>query len=358
MPGLEVLGERAAAAGFARNAPWSAGGAFRALRACDGWLGLSLARPSDLELVPALIGAEAVGDHWTAVARWVAELPVRGSAERAQLLGLAATEIAATPLEPSRPGVVVARGGSRRRRREPPLVVDLSALWAGPLCAHLLGLGGARVIKVESTTRPDGARFGPPSFFDLLHAGHESIAIDFDADRRLLTELLRAADVVVESSRPRALGQLGIQAEEYVTGGAIWVSITSHGRGEPQALRVGFGDDVAAGAGLVCVDEGTPWPVGDAVADPLAGLTAAAAASIALTGTSGGLLDVSMHHVAVAAAQPVDQPPAEVRRSGGGWIVSVADRTELVADPWYRPAPGRAAELGRDTAALRAEFGQ
>ena len=39
-----------------------------------------------------------------------------------------------------------------------PLVVDLSALWAGPLCAHLLGLAGARVVKVESLGRPDGAR--------------------------------------------------------------------------------------------------------------------------------------------------------------------------------------------------------
>jgi hypothetical protein len=46
-----------------------------------------------------------------------------------------------------------------------------SSLWAGPLCTNLLGLGGARVIKVESTTRPDGARSGPPAFFELLHHG-------------------------------------------------------------------------------------------------------------------------------------------------------------------------------------------
>jgi len=32
------------------------------------------------------------------------------------------------------------------------VVVDLSALWAGPLCANVLGLAGARVIKVESRT--------------------------------------------------------------------------------------------------------------------------------------------------------------------------------------------------------------
>jgi hypothetical protein len=358
MPGLEVLGERAAAAGFTRNAPWSAGGAFRALRARDGWLGLTLGRPTDRELVPALIAADPSGDEWTAVGRWVAGQPADAAAERAQLLGLAAAVIRPTPPRPTRPGVVVAaRGGNRRPGG--PLVVDLSALWAGPLCAHLLGLGGARVIKVESASRPDGARFGPPRFFDLLHAGHESIAIDFDTDRELLVDVLRAADVVIESSRPRALRQLGIRAEDYVAAGAIWVSITAYGRDDAHALRVGFGDDVAAGAGLVRFDAGTPGPLGDALADPLAGLAAAAAAALALTATRGGLLDVSMHDVAVAAGSPVASPviaAPEVRRSGDGWVVSVADRIEPVADPWCRAPAGRAPEFGRDTAVLRTEL--
>jgi crotonobetainyl-CoA:carnitine CoA-transferase CaiB-like acyl-CoA transferase len=358
MPGLEVLGERAAAAGFTRNAPWSAGGAFRALRARDGWLGLTLARPSDLELVPALIEADRSADEWTAVGRWIAGQPVDGAAERAQLLGLAAAVIAPTPPRPTRPGVVVAaRGGSRRRGV--PLVVDLSALWAGPLCAHLLGLGGARVIKVESANRPDGARFGPPRFFDLLHAGHESLAIDVETDRELLVDVLRAADVVIESSRPRALRQWGIQAEDYVADGAIWVSITAYGRDDAHALRVGFGDDVAAGAGLVHLDAGEPWPLGDALADPLAGLAAAAAAALAMTATSGVLLDVSMHDVAATAAQPeavADEAATRVQRSGDGWVVSAAGRIEAVANPGCRPPAGRAAELGRNTAALSSEF--
>src|ERR1700710_886687 len=52
LPGVGLLGERAAIAGFHRAGPWSCGGAFRALRTSDGWLGLSLARPSDLDAVP------------------------------------------------------------------------------------------------------------------------------------------------------------------------------------------------------------------------------------------------------------------------------------------------------------------
>src|SRR4029453_19173112 len=97
----------------------------------------------------------------------------------------------------------------------PPLVVDLSSLWAGPLCAHLLGLQGARVVKVESTGRPDGARRGPAAFFDLLHGGPRGVARDLrdPAGAACLRRLLAAADVVVEASRPRALRQLGIEAE-------------------------------------------------------------------------------------------------------------------------------------------------
>jgi hypothetical protein len=50
-----LLGERAACAGLTRQAPRSVGGTFRSMRAADGWFGLTLARQSDVELVPALV---------------------------------------------------------------------------------------------------------------------------------------------------------------------------------------------------------------------------------------------------------------------------------------------------------------
>ena len=90
-------------------------------------------------------------------------------------------------------------------------VVDLTALWAGPLCGDLLARGGAQVVKVESLGRPDGARRGPAAFFDQLNAHKRSVALDFTTTggRARLAGLLVAADVVLESSRPRALDQLG-----------------------------------------------------------------------------------------------------------------------------------------------------
>lgn len=221
--------------------------------------------------------------------------------------------------------------------------MDLTSLWAGPLCAHLLALTGARVVKVESTRRPDGGRGGPPAFYDLLHAGHESVALDFEdaGGRRRLRALVDAADVVLESSRPRALLQLGVDAQEHVAGGVVWTSITAYGRTGPWAHRVGFGDDVAVAGGLVATDGGRPVPCGDALADPLAGVHAAVATAAALLDDAGHLVDVSMRDVVAATVVGVDP---DLQAAGP------------VLPPRARAATGRAAPLGADTARLLAEL--
>src|SRR5581483_6493598 len=100
--------------------------------------------------------------------------------------------------------------------------------------------------------------------------------------REQLRRLIAQADVVIEASRPRALRQLGIDAEEAVASGTVWVSITAYGRAPGDDLLIGFGDDVAAGAGLVARDDRGPLFAGDALADPLTGVQAASAAVTAL----------------------------------------------------------------------------
>ena len=91
--------------------------------------------------------------------------------------------------------------------------------------------------------------------------------------RRAMADLVAAADVVIEASRPRALARFGLDAVQADASGTTWDSITATGRA---STRVGFGDDVAAGAGLVADDaDGMPVFCGDAIADPLTGLTAA-----------------------------------------------------------------------------------
>jgi hypothetical protein len=331
-PGL--LGERAAMAGFSRQGPWSCGGSFRALPTLDGWFGLSLARADDLALVPALVSGSVGDDVWSAAERWAARVTTTDAVERAQLLGLASSAITEAPVRERERDPVLVSSGSSRRTPEHPRIVDLTSLWAGPLCAHLLGLAGAVVVKVESSRRPDGARNGPRDFFDLLHHGHTMLSLDFasDAGRAELRHVIETADLVLEASRPRALRQLGIDAEEMVDSGVSWLSITARGRA---SNTIGFGDDVAAGAGFFVLDQGEILPLGDALADPLTGVVAAAAASEALVVDHARLIDVSMHDVCVAAAEGSAEPHA-VTRSGDHWWVDGESGRFLVQPPQGR----------------------
>lgn len=345
VPDSRLLGERSALAGLSRRGPLSAGGAFRAVRTTDGWLGLSLARPDDIDLVPALVEApvaraRTADDAWAAVEDWACVGTTSEAFDRAALLGLPA---AAWPPAPVTRAAVRRVPGGRRARPERPIVVDLTSLWAGPLCAHLLGLAGCHVIKVESSRRLDGARRGTPAFYDLLHAGHDSVTLDFTdtADRGRLRDLLGRADLVLEASRPRALEALGIDAAAYVDRGVSWLSITARGR---ESDTVGFGDDVAVAAGLAVVDGDDLLPIGDALADPMAGVAAAAAAADALLAEQAWLLDVSMLDVAREAVGPV--PEATVTGRSDRWWADTPAGRHQVAVPSARTPTGAAAAPG------------
>jgi hypothetical protein len=365
-PRAEVLSERAALAGLRRDAPRSAGGAFRILRAADGWLGVSLARESDAELLPAWLEEPGPAIADLALAEIVAARPAGELACRARLLGLPAAALPAGPdeqlvargqaaevrpfvltghLDRARHATLHAGPGTGELARTGPrpfTVIDLSSLWAGPLCGHLLTLLGARVIKVESLHRPDGARLGPRGFYDLLHAGQESVALDFTsaAGRAALAGLVAAADVVIEGSRPRALRQLGIRAEEVLARGKdkCWISITAYGRTGPWANAAGFGDDTALAAGLIAFDPGTgtPAPCGDAIADPVTGVNAALVALACWLAGGTWLADLAMR----------EQVAATMIHAGD------AGHAEAVTLPAARRPSGRAPDLGADTTAV------
>src|SRR5690606_20961594 len=111
----------------------------------------------------------------------------------------------------SDPVTVIARGPARQREPSAcPLVIDMSAIWAGPLAGHLFWLAGAEVVKVESLTRPDLLGRDDPATFETINQGKANVAVDFssDTEKAALVELIRRADLVIESSRPRALRHL------------------------------------------------------------------------------------------------------------------------------------------------------
>jgi len=113
--------------------------------------------------------------------------------------------------------------------------------------------------------------------------------------------VIAEADILVTSARARAFPALGLSADALFARnpGLVWVAITGHGWASD---RVGFGDDTAAAGGLVrWTAEGAPRFVGDAVADPLTGMAAAAVAMAALAGGGGVLVDAALSRVAAAS---------------------------------------------------------
>ena len=364
--GPRLLSERAAFTGCRRRGAVSAGGACRLLPTADGWAAVSCARPDDPALLGALISEDVSDDPWPALTRWLAGHTGAELAGRAALLGVAAAPVSrgiSGSLDAASPAWVPATS----RPLAGMLVADFSVLWAGPLCAHLLGLAGARVVKVETPWRPDGARRGDAAFYDLLHAGHRSVALDprTSDGREAMSALVDAADIVIESSRPRALARFGLDAAAAVAAGTTWVSITAYGRAVD---RVGFGDDVAAGSGLVAVDgDGHPVFAGDAIADPLTGLTAAvlaARAARAARAPRAAPLDVAMSDVVAATLDAAPHgdasdrltPSPAARRVTSGWVVDTAEGPVRVAWPRRRPVPGKAADLGEHTAEVLSEL--
>jgi hypothetical protein len=383
--GGALLGERAALTGYRRAGAISAGGSCRLLQASDGWLVLNLARDDDWDLLPAWIEMEATRS-WDDIAAVLTTHSLATCIERGRLLGLAlapmqrpAASSAWYETEYQHPDTFENKINNRAPNRYQPLVIDLSSLWAGPLCTHLLQQLGARVIKVESIGRPDGARNGVADFYNLLNAGKESVALDFSTSsgRTQLRMLCESADIVIEASRPRALRQLGIDAEAIIVANPAltWVSITGYGRREPAANWVAFGDDAAVAAGLsqLLFDiHGEALFCGDAVADPLTGLHAAVAAWHSYTNGGGRLLALALRDV-VAHCVTFDQTcssqtfprqrlspqtfsPQRLRERCNEWR-AVIERAQL-ADclPSARKPSAVAAALGADTYAVLREL--
>jgi crotonobetainyl-CoA:carnitine CoA-transferase CaiB-like acyl-CoA transferase len=367
--GAELMSERAALAGLMRNGSIAAGGACRLLDCADARIALTLARQHDWAALPAWLeddrlGAQVTGEAgWESVAAAVAGRPVATLVERGRWLSLA---VANDRLEIDPPSgwyaIDCENRTARPRGRQQPLVVDLSALWAGPLCTHLFGLLGAQVIKIESMARPDGARTGTAAFYDLLNHGKASVALDFGSSRDLdfLRDLLARADIVVESSRPRALQQLGIDSAEFCAGGfsLTWLSLTAHGREPPQDGWIGFGDDTAVAAGLATVMRratGETLFCADAIADPLAGVHAALVGWWSHRRGGSRRITLSMRGVVrncIEFGAPLD--PDTLRERQVRWTAEAHGTDNTAWRNEARRPGGKARPLGADNAAVLA----
>ncbi|MEO5587290.1 MAG: CoA transferase [Novosphingobium sp.] len=353
-----LLGERGANGNYRIGGTVSAGlGGSRLLPTRDGgWFALTLIRGEDHDLLPALFQDAAIDPaDDEAIARAVAQHDCADLVARGRVLGLPVASADEAPV--SSPVAVLTRGPGRGRRPAGiPLVVDLSAIWAGPLIGNLLWLAGAHVVKVESLRRPDLIRGDDPDTFGCLNQGKESVVVDFasDAEKLNLINLIRRADIVIESSRPRALRNLEIDAEALVreVPGLVWLSVTGHGATGEAADWTGIGNDCGVAGGLtraLAETSGKPGFVGDAIADPLTGITGAIEAWRAYRAGDSCRIGLAMSAITARAlaeecAHDPDAITAELRAWGAaiGRPFPAVPRREMLA-------PVR--DFGADTAA-------
>ncbi len=202
------------------------------------------------------------------------------------------------------------------------LVVDFTHVLAGPACSYYLGLLGAQVIKVESTTKGDAIRHrggtdteaaisGMSTSYLTQGAGKLSVSLDLESPNGIMRfhELLARADVLIENHVPNTMRRLQLDEESLANRHPhlIHCAMTGYGRGGPQENTAAYDVNIQAACGLMeatgTVESG-PTRTGAPVLDYATALAASFAVSAALferasTG-EGSFIDVSMLETGLA----------------------------------------------------------
>ncbi len=191
------------------------------------------------------------------------------------------------------------------------LVVDLSAVFSGPMATALLADQGASVIKIEppegDTSRSIGRQKGDLSAtFITVNRGKRSIALDLKRPEaaEVLGRLVKRADVLVNNFRPGAMQRLGLGCArlEQLNPTLIQLSITGFGPDGPCAQDRAYDAVIQAVAGVAASHRdkhsGQPGLLATTLCDKLTALTAAQAVTAALFARQrdgkGRLVEVSM----------------------------------------------------------------
>lgn len=180
-------------------------------------------------------------------------------------------------------------------------VLDVTHVWAGPMCTRLLADMGADVIKVESARRTDtgrgeaNPRGGPGSTYPdgipgerpwnrAAHVNERNrskrdICLDLTHPRGVeaFKRLVANCDVVVESFRSGVMARFGLGYRDLVKvkPDIIMVSLSSQGSTGPESSYGSFGATLEQTAGLASVTGylgGDPTTSGTFFPDPVVAL--------------------------------------------------------------------------------------
>lgn len=240
-------------------------------------------------------------------------------------------------------------------------VLDMSRLLPGPYCTMLLADFGAEVIKIEEPGKGDYSRSFPPFLKDFgywhlqLNRNKQSVVLDLKSEegKNIFLELVKTADVVVESYRPGVLKKLGVdyEAAAKVNPKIIYCSLSGYGSKGPLALKADHDLGYLSLTGVTAMSgeaDGAPAIPGVLMADMNAALSAGMSIMIALRHAAltgqGQEIDISLFNVAMnlmPGAASLFFGSGFVAERGNNWLTGAYANYNI-----YATADGRYVSVG------------
>lgn len=240
-------------------------------------------------------------------------------------------------------------------------VLDMSRLLPGPYCTMLLADFGAEVIKIEEPGKGDYSRSFPPFLKDFgywhlqLNRNKQSVVLDLKSEegKNIFLELVKTADVVVESYRPGVLKKLGVdyEAAAKVNPKIIYCSLSGYGSKGPLEHKADHDLGYLSLAGVTAMSgeaDGAPAIPGVLMADMNAALSAGMSIMIALRHAAltgqGQEIDISLFNVAMnlmPGAASLFFGSGFVAERGNNWLTGAYANYNI-----YATADGRYVSVG------------
>ena len=205
-------------------------------------------------------------------------------------------------------------------------VLDLTRVIAGPTATRTLAAHGADVLRVSAPHLPEIEALLPDTSI-----GKRSTFLDLrdPAAAEEFRDLLREADVIVQSYRPGALDALGFGADGAATisPGIVYVSLSAYSHVGPWRSRRGYDTLVQTASGIALAEaeafgSEVPRHIPASVLDYATGYLAAAAAMRALAERGD---DGRARHVRCSLAQTREWLEALGRTGAAGTAVARPD---------------------------------
>ena len=224
-------------------------------------------------------------------------------------------------------------------------VIELGGLIAGPYTTSLFAQFGADVIKIESPGEGDPLRRwrklhnGTSLWWYSQSRNKRSLTLNLKSEkgRRIIRELVKSADILVENFRPGALESWGLGWEDLsrINDKLIMVRISGFGQTGPYRDRPGFAAIAEAMGGLRYVTgypDRAPVRVGVSLGDTLASLYGVIGALVALrhreaNGGKGQVVDVALYEAVFGVMEsllPEFSRFGFIRERSGGSLPGIA----------------------------------